>query len=164
MSFRYNNPNRPFAPGDKVLVSATITEIDLDGDPHDPSVIVWFNGQPHATTVMNLRHDTTGKPITRSSWGVAPEVPSTILPLPNQFETQTWNPADGDTFTFNSADFDDPANLIVDVSPNFLDSVDALLDLVETPADEEPEETGGRTAPRNQEMIFDARRKGGGLR
>ncbi len=145
------NPNKPFAPGDKVLVSATITEIN-DDDPHDPQVIVWFNGQPHSTTVMNLQHDKSKQPVTRSSWGdiKKPEFPVTV-PTPVQ------------TFNFNATDFDDPADLVVDVSPQFRteaeeSDVEALIDLVETPTDEPPAERGGRTAPRTQGMIFDGRR------
>jgi hypothetical protein len=93
---------------------------------------------------MNLRHDTTGKPTTRSP----------LVAAPNQFETQTWMPKDGDRFTF----FNDPGDLIADVSPDAAD-VDALIDLVETPTDEPPKETGGRSAPRNQNMIMDGRRR-----
>lgn len=44
----------PFHPGDEVWVRAVITEI-YDDDPHDPTVIVWFNGAPAATTIMNLK-------------------------------------------------------------------------------------------------------------
>jgi hypothetical protein len=58
------DPNRPIQVGDKVLVKATVTEIDGD-DPHDPVVTVWFNGQAHTTTVMNVRRDTEGQPIYR---------------------------------------------------------------------------------------------------
>lgn len=62
---RYSHiPKKPFEVGDKVYVCATITEI-CDDDPHDPSVTVWFNGDPHVTTVMNLRHNTEGKIATR---------------------------------------------------------------------------------------------------
>lgn len=157
------NPNKPFAPGDKVLVSATIIKLDLDSDPHDPRVTVWFNGQAHETTLMSIQHDNSKKPITRSSWGSAPEFPATIpTPVPNQFEAQTWNPEDGETFVFNSSDFDNPGDLVIDVPPEFrtgpADDVDVLIDLVETPADEPVQESGGRRAPRNQGMIMDGRR------
>lgn len=154
------NPNKPFAPGDKVLVSATITEVN-DDDPHDPQVIVWFNGQPHSTTVMNLQHDNSKKPTTRSSWGTErPEFPVTI---PTPVESPK-------VFSFNSVDFDDPADLIADVprhtqpssAPEEVD-VDALIDLVKTPADEddEPRRPSGRTAPSNQHAVFDGRGRRG---
>lgn len=91
MSRRYT-PNKPLAVGDKVLVHATITQIDLDGDPHDPSVIVWFNGQPHSTTVMNLE---LPKGLVYRS-GMPPS--RTLDPpgqLPSKFVQETWHAEDG---------------------------------------------------------------------
>ncbi len=43
-----------FREGDKVLVEATVAAV-FDDDPHDPSVVVYFNGQTASTTIMNLR-------------------------------------------------------------------------------------------------------------
>lgn len=45
---------KPIQVGDEVLVKATVTEV-LDDDPHDPTIVVWFNGMAHHTTVMNIQ-------------------------------------------------------------------------------------------------------------
>lgn len=44
---------KPIRPGDQVLVKATV--IEIGDDPHDPEVVVWFNGAQHITTVMNIQ-------------------------------------------------------------------------------------------------------------
>lgn len=139
--------------GDKVLVRATITAIPEDSDPHDPTIVVWFNGNAHETTVMNVRRDTEGEPIMRFPQKI--DVPITIprpVREPNRWEQSSWNPV-LDSGQVNIG----PDDLVADI-PRGSDDVEELLNLVKTPTDEDKPDTTGRIAPPNQHMVFDGRR------